>query len=65
MNVNWLYYELAEQGNYGYNVTVKAAPTAGWFFAGNTTDQLDNPMMPPNDFPHWVQHETGSNFYDI
>eukprot|EP01084_Bolivina_argentea_P183406 316477_1 len=59
MNINWLYYELAEQGNYGDNITVKAAPVAGWFTAGNTTDQLDNPMMPPNDYPHWVQHENG------
>eukprot|EP01084_Bolivina_argentea_P207548 354087_1 len=32
---------------------------SGWFFPGNTTDQLSDPMMPPNDYPHWVAGENG------
>eukprot|EP01084_Bolivina_argentea_P085612 154752_1 len=60
-NINWLYNELREIGHYKDNITIKAAPTAGWFFPGNTTDQLSDPMMPPNDFPHWSTHRTGGD----
>eukprot|EP01084_Bolivina_argentea_P152741 266379_1 len=35
-NINWLYNEIKKME---YNFTIKAAPNAGWFFPGNTTDQ--------------------------
>ena len=57
-NVDWLCTELKDKATHK-NVTMKAAPVAGWFFAGNTTDQPDAPMMPPNDFAHWTQHQNG------
>jgi len=40
-------------------IIIKAAPVAGWFFPGNTTDQHNEPMMPPNDYPHWLANEQG------
>ena len=30
-----------------------------WFFPGNTTDQPSDPMLPPNDYPHWVINQNG------
>eukprot|EP01084_Bolivina_argentea_P259617 438108_1 len=57
-NIDWLSSQFKQKGTYK-NVTIKAAPIAGWFFPGNTTDQINNPMMPPNDYPHWTQHENG------
>eukprot|EP01084_Bolivina_argentea_P235904 396814_1 len=60
-NTNWLYNEMK---NIRDNITVKAAPVAGWFFPGNTTDQLSDPMMPPNDFPHWLVHKSGGPEHD-
>eukprot|EP01084_Bolivina_argentea_P259623 438116_1 len=63
-NINWLYNEFKAHGTYKDNVTVKAAPVAGWFYPGNTTDQLNNPMMPPNDYPHWVNNETGGEAHN-
>ena len=59
MNVDWLYTEMSQKSKYGDNITVKAAPIAGFFFPGNTTDQLSSPWLPPNDYPHWVQGENG------
>eukprot|EP01084_Bolivina_argentea_P259614 438105_1 len=53
-NINWLYDFFKQNGTYANNITVKAAPMAGWYFPGNTTDQLNDPMMPPNDYPHWI-----------
>ena len=58
-NINWLYNELKTRGTYKDNITIKAAPVAGWFFPGNTTDQPSAPMMPPNDYPHWSVGQTG------
>ena len=29
------------------------------FFAGNSTDQLNDPLMLPNDFPHWIVNQDG------
>ena len=59
VNIQWLYTELRAKSHYKENVTIKAAPAAGWFFPGNTTDQLSDPMMPPNDYPHWIAGQTG------
>eukprot|EP01084_Bolivina_argentea_P248592 415854_1 len=56
-NIDWLSNEFKEKGK-NKNVKVKGAPAAGWFWPGNTTDEND-PMMPPNDFPHWIKGETG------
>ena len=28
---------------------------------GNSTDEPDEPMMPPNDYPHWIENENGGN----
>lgn len=57
-NINWLYDEI-KQARYKNNITFKAAPMSGWFTPGNSTDQLNNPMMPPNDYPHWIKNEDG------
>eukprot|EP01083_Nonionella_stella_P200361 733799_1 len=50
---------------------VKGAPVSGWFWPTNTSDQLNNPLMPPNDYPHWIAnknggvgHQPGGQLYD-
>eukprot|EP01084_Bolivina_argentea_P259618 438109_1 len=58
-NIDWLCTEMKKIGKYKDNITVKAAPIAGWFFPGNVTDEPLDPMMPPNDYPHWVANENG------
>eukprot|EP01084_Bolivina_argentea_P291456 500926_1 len=63
-NINWLYDELKQNGTYKDNITIKAAPSSGWFFPGNTTDQLNDPMMPPNDYPHWIANQDGGEGHD-
>eukprot|EP01084_Bolivina_argentea_P105196 188318_1 len=57
-NIDWIYNELKEKGKYK-NLTLKGSPRAGWFFPGNATDELADPMMPPNDYPHWMAHTNG------
>eukprot|EP01084_Bolivina_argentea_P105195 188315_1 len=61
-NVDWLGDQFKQKGY--KNLTYKASPKAGWFFSGNTTDQLNDPMMPPNDFPHWIKNTTGGIGHD-
>ena len=31
VNINWLYTELKAKGHYKDNITIKAAPSAGWY----------------------------------
>eukprot|EP01084_Bolivina_argentea_P105192 188309_1 len=62
-NIDWLRNEFKTKGKYK-NLTFKASPNSGWFFPGNTTDELNNPMMPPNDFPHWIKNTTGGIGHD-
>ena len=62
-NADWLNNEFKQKAN-NKDLVFKAAPVCGWFFSGNTTDQLNDPMMPPNDYPHWVAHQTGGEGHD-
>eukprot|EP01083_Nonionella_stella_P204903 746631_1 len=63
-NYNWFYQEVKQKAVYP-DIIIKAAPMSGWFFPGNDTiDQPDDPLMPPNDFPHWVQNENGGEGHD-
>ena len=39
----------------GHSISVKCAPNSGWFFPGNTSDQRSAPMLPPNDYPHYIE----------
>ena len=39
-------------------------PVAGWFFAGDCTDELDVPWAPPNDFEHWSKGTQGGFAHD-
>ena len=39
------------------SIVIKGAAIAGWFFAGNTSDQQEyhnETLMPPNDYPHYI-----------
>jgi len=41
--------------------TVKGAPISGWFSSGYTDDQPEHPELPPSDWAHWSQGQTGRN----
>eukprot|EP01083_Nonionella_stella_P204901 746629_1 len=63
-NYNWFYQHLKANA-VSADIVIKAAPMSGWFFPGNDTiDQPNDPEMPPNDYPHWVQNENGGSGHD-
>ena len=41
------------------SVVIKGAPVGGWMYTFNTTDQPLQPLMPPNDYPHWIENTNG------
>jgi hypothetical protein len=57
-NLDWLQTKLGSQ------VTVKGAPVAGWFFAGNCTDEQQDLWAPPNDYPHYEAGTFGGTGHD-
>eukprot|EP00486_Rosalina_sp_Unknown_P014501 CAMPEP_0201595450 /NCGR_PEP_ID=MMETSP0190_2-20130828/192452_1 /ASSEMBLY_ACC=CAM_ASM_000263 /TAXON_ID=37353 /ORGANISM="Rosalina sp." /LENGTH=221 /DNA_ID=CAMNT_0048055447 /DNA_START=211 /DNA_END=873 /DNA_ORIENTATION=- len=58
MNLDFIadYLNTTENG-----IRIKAAPNSGWFFAGNTSDQRSQPMMPPNDYEHYIVMNDATN----
>ena len=53
-HVNWLYIFFF----------CKGAPVAGWFFAGNCTDEQNDLWAPPNDYPHYESGTQGGIAHD-
>ena len=63
-NYNWFYSHMKSNA-VNKDIIIKAAPMSGWFFPGNDTiDQPDDPLAPPNDYPHWVANQTGGEGHD-
>eukprot|EP01083_Nonionella_stella_P001229 3594_1 len=62
-NGDWISRRLHQENA---KMTVKAAPVAGWFFAGNCTDEQNAEWdwAPPNDYPHWSTNRTGGIGHD-
>eukprot|EP01084_Bolivina_argentea_P105201 188325_1 len=62
-NADWISTRLKQENT---KMIVKAAPVAGWFFAGNCTDEQNEEWdwAPPNDYPHWIKNETGGDGHD-
>ena len=63
MNADYIHAKLQ-----AFNPTIryKAAPVAGWFYAGNCTDEKSAEWnwAPPNDYPHWIENEIGGTGHD-
>eukprot|EP01084_Bolivina_argentea_P105200 188324_1 len=57
-NVDWISRKLATVSQ---TITLKAAPVAGWFYAGNCTDEQSEQWdwAAPNDYPHWLTNTIG------
>eukprot|EP01084_Bolivina_argentea_P242862 407284_1 len=52
-NADWLLnYFKSESKN--QDLVYKAAPVAGFHYIGNATDEQQTPLLPPYDYPDWV-----------
>lgn len=54
-NIDFIADYIRQRSGNNYDIVIKGAPIGGWFFPGNTSDQQESdPMMPPNDYTHYM-----------